>query len=73
MEREPGWFVQVGIGQQAGGVPSGQFALEYREGGSDRHYRTLVASLDDVVTVFEGFAAGDQVWKNAFAWNQLQL
>jgi hypothetical protein len=69
LERQPGWFVQVGIGQNAGNVPPGQFAIEYRE-GENGHYRTLVTSLDDVATLFEGFAADDQTWKTAFPWTR---
>jgi hypothetical protein len=71
LEQEEGWFVQVGTGPRAGGVPAGQFALEYREGSAERHYRTLVTSLADVVTAFEAFASADQSWKNAHAWSQL--
>jgi hypothetical protein len=67
-EGEPGWFVQVGIGPDAGNVPPGRFALEYREGSPDRHYRTLVTSMDQVVTVFTGFAWGDDSWKATISW-----
>ena len=70
LEREQGWFVQVGIGQRAGNVPEGKFAVEYREGSPDRHYRVPVDSLDDVVTVFEDFAAGRESFKTAFGWAQ---
>jgi hypothetical protein len=69
LEGESGWFVQVGIGQNAGRVAAGQFALEYREGSSERHYRTVVASLDDVVRAFSGFAVGDELWKSSFSWS----
>lgn len=73
LEREPGWYVQVGIGQHAGRVPAGTFALEYREGAADRHFRTLVTSLDEVVSAFGGFASADPAWRSAFAWQQLSL
>ncbi|WP_020577895.1 hypothetical protein [Actinopolymorpha alba] len=73
LEKEPDWFVQVGVGQQAGDVPEGHYAVEYREGAPDRHYRTLMASLDDVAAVFVGFATDDQTWKNTSAWTQLLL
>ena len=58
LESRPGWFVQVGIGPNAGNVPAGKFALEHREGAPERHRRTLVTSLADVVAAFEGFASG---------------
>lgn len=68
LERRPGWFVQVGIGEYAGNVPVGKFAVEYREGEPDLHYRVVVDSLDEVMAVFEGFAAVDEAWKTAHAW-----
>lgn len=68
LEREEGWFVQIGIGQRAGNVPDGKFALEYREGAPDRHYRMIADSLDDAVSLFEDFAAGRNSYKTAFAW-----
>jgi hypothetical protein len=71
LEARPGWFVQVGIGPDAGNVRAGTFALEYREGTPERHRRTLAASLDDVVAAFEGFASGDPAWKDTFSWSHL--
>ncbi|MFD0632349.1 hypothetical protein ACFQ9X_12760 [Catenulispora yoronensis] len=68
LERDEGWFVQVGIGQRAGNVPDGKFALEYREGVADRHFRVLADDLDDAVTLFEDFAAGRDAFKTRFAW-----
>jgi hypothetical protein len=68
LEREEGWFVQVGIGESAGGVPDGKFALEYREGVDEPLYRVLVDGFDDVVGLFEDFAAGRDSFKAAFAW-----
>jgi hypothetical protein len=73
LESRPGWFVQVGIGPNAGNVPAGKFALEYREGAPERHRRALVASLADVVAAFEGFASGDPAWTDSFSWSQLQF
>lgn len=71
LESGPGWFVQVGIGPNAGNVPAGKFALEHREGAPERHRRTLAASLADVVAAFEGFASGDPAWKDSFSWSHL--
>jgi hypothetical protein len=71
LESRPGWFVQVGIGPNAGNVPAGKFALEYREGAAERHYRTLAANLADVVAAFEGYAYGDPAWKESFSWSLL--
>ncbi|MCW2915403.1 MAG: hypothetical protein JWN52_3471 [Actinomycetia bacterium] len=71
LESRPGWFVQVGIGPNAGNVPAGKFALEHREGTPERHHRALVASRDEVVAAFEGFASGNPVWKDSFSWSHL--
>lgn len=71
LESGSGWFVQVGIGPNAGNVPPGKFALEHREGTPERHRRTLAASLDEVVAAFEGFASGDPAWKDSFSWSRL--
>lgn len=68
LEREEGWFVQVGIGQRAGNVAEGKFALEYREGDADRHYRAVVDSVEGAVALFEDFAARRESFKTAFAW-----
>lgn len=73
LESRPGWFVQVGIGPNAGNVPAGKFALEYREGAPERHRRTLVSSLAEVVGAFEGFASGDPVWTDSFSWSHLHF
>ncbi|WP_326949844.1 hypothetical protein OG439_14330 [Amycolatopsis sp. NBC_01307] len=70
LERRPGWFVQVGIGQYAGNVPPGKFAVEYREGEPDLHYRVLVGTLDEVMAVFDGFAVGDEAWKTTHPWTK---
>ena len=70
LEREEGWFVQVGIGQYAGNVPAGKFALEYREGDPDRHYRVEVDNFNDVARLFTSFAARQESFKTAFAWTQ---
>lgn len=72
LERAPEWYLQVGFGLNAG-APDGQFALEHRDGGADRHYRAVVADLDEVVEAFVGFAAGEQAWTDRFAWQPLDL
>jgi hypothetical protein len=71
LERGPGWFMQVGIGERAGGLPGGVFGLEYREGNADRHFRVLVSDLDEVVHAFQGYAEGHERWKSALDWQWL--
>ncbi|MFI0351099.1 hypothetical protein [Actinomadura sp. 9N407] len=68
LDRDPGWFMQVGIGERAGGLPDGVFGLEYREGHTDRHFRVLVRDLDEVLHAFQGYAEGHERWKSAFDW-----
>ncbi|MEW2354622.1 hypothetical protein [Spirillospora sp. NPDC029432] len=73
LDRSPGWFMQVGIGERAGGLPDGVFGLEYREGGADRHFRVLLHDFDEVVRAFQGYAEGHESWKTAFDWRPLML
>ena len=70
LEREEGWFVQVGIGERAGNVPNGMFALEYREGDADSHQRVVVGRLDDAVDLFGDFADGRDAFKSRFGWTR---
>lgn len=72
LQGRPGWFVQVGIGPRAG-APDGQYAVEFREGTPDRHYRTVLGGLDEVASVFHGFATADQSWKDSVAWTRLSF
>jgi hypothetical protein len=73
LERQSGWFLQVGVGPNAGGVPPGQFALEYQEGAIDRHYRAVVGSVDDVAAVFEAFATGADLRTAGVTWTPYAL
>ncbi|QRP45430.1 hypothetical protein [Amycolatopsis sp. FDAARGOS 1241] len=65
-------YVQVGQGKSAG-APARHYALEHRDGSPDRHHRTDVRSLDDVITAFTGFATGDPSWRQRFEWRKLDL
>ena len=71
--REPQTYVQVGIGEFAGGLAKGQFGLEYRQGDADHHFRVVTSSFDEVVTVFESFAAGSDAFKTASAWEHISF
>lgn len=52
----------------------GQFAVEYREGGPDRHYEANVPqSLDAVLDAFESYLTGDNRWRTAFEWRRMEL
>ncbi|TDC52527.1 hypothetical protein E1281_18930 [Actinomadura sp. KC345] len=70
LERRPGWFMQVGIGERAGGLPDGVFGLEYREGDEDRHFRVLLSDPEEVAHAFQGYAEGHDHWKSTLDWQQ---
>jgi hypothetical protein len=72
LERDDGWYVQVGVGTQAG-TRSGTYALERQDGDPSEHYRTNVTDLGEVVAAFTGFAEGDPDWSRRFAWQPYQL
>jgi hypothetical protein len=52
-------------------VRAGKFAVEYRHGGPDRHFRCVVDTIDDVVRVFVAFASGSDHWKTLLLWEPL--
>lgn len=52
------------------GVPEGKFALEYREGAPDRHFRTVVDDPEVIAAAFAAYAAGDDAWRSALSWAQ---
>jgi hypothetical protein len=62
-------YVQVGCGRRAD-VPDGQFAVEYRDGSPERHFRHETASLDIVKDVFRGFAADSCGWFDRLTWER---
>ena len=70
LERADGWFVQVGYGDAAG-VPAGTYALEYREGSMDRHFRYQTTDREAAVRLLQGFRVGDETWKRLHPWEPL--
>lgn len=70
LEREEGTYIQAGLGPSAG-APEGKYALEYREGSPEQHYRALADTLDDIAAAFTGFASGEDGWKSARNWTRL--
>jgi hypothetical protein len=60
--RADGWWVQAGIGENAGARP-GQYALEYQEGSLDRQYRAETTDLSYVIRFLTEFLAGQDTWK----------
>lgn len=72
LEDEDERYVQVGLGGRAG-VPDGQFAVEYRDGAPERHFRHVTASLGIVKTAFLGFTRNDNTWRDQLTWQRVQL
>jgi hypothetical protein len=70
LERADGWFVQVGYGPAAGAEP-GRYALEYREGRPEKHYRTETADPDEATRLLTDFLAGDEAYKRRHVWRPL--
>ncbi|GIH21532.1 hypothetical protein [Rugosimonospora africana] len=74
LERQDGWYLQVGYGSQAGTRP-GWYALERQDGDPSKHYRTIATDLGEVITAFTAFtafAADDPDWSRRFAWQPYQ-
>ncbi|QVQ50914.1 hypothetical protein J4H86_18905 [Spiractinospora alimapuensis] len=71
LEHEPGWFMQVGVGEPAGGLDDGVYGLEFREGSEDRHFRVLVSDFGAMARAFQDYVTGDQRWKSVFDWQPL--
>ena len=72
LERADGWYVQVGYGGTAGTGP-GTYALEYREGSMERHFRSDTTDLTEVIRFLQEFLAGDETWKRRHTWQPLFL
>jgi hypothetical protein len=72
LERADGWFVQVGFGPAAGAGP-GTYALEYQQGGAERHFRCDTTDLEEAVRLLREFQAGDDSWQRRHEWRPLEL
>jgi hypothetical protein len=58
---------------QAAGDVGGPYQLEYRDGGSDRHYRAEgEVRKGDVERAFVWYLAGDARWRTGFRWRKLE-
>jgi hypothetical protein len=68
LDRPDGWYIQVGRVKG-----ESQWALEYREGTADRHFRTEVPTLDGLAEVFYRFTTGDYGWQGSHTWQRLDF
>jgi hypothetical protein len=57
---------------QTRGGPADGFALEYRDGSEDEHYRCSRAglSLDEVLAAFTSYRRGDGAYRQALPWQK---
>lgn len=72
LTRADGWYVQVGYGGSAGTRP-GWYALERQDGAPERHFRTEVSDIEEVIKAFVGFADRDPTLVSRFAWRPYPL
>ncbi|TJZ55455.1 hypothetical protein FCH28_08820 [Streptomyces piniterrae] len=52
---------------------TGAFAVEYRDGGPDRHFSAETADAGQVVEVFLAWARGADSWRTALDWQPADL
>jgi hypothetical protein len=72
MEGQLGRYVQAGTGAQAGAAAGG-YAVEFRDGSPERHYRCVLHDLERVVTVFTDFSRDQTVRPAGVAWEKTAL
>ncbi len=49
------------------------FAIEYRDGGPEGHYRCEPVSREQVVDAFQSYGEQDDQWRDMFAWQHLEF
>ncbi|MEV6194904.1 hypothetical protein AB0M19_21205 [Streptomyces sp. NPDC051920] len=70
LERRSGYFLQVGLGPNAG-LATGGFAVEHRDGAMERHYRCVLGERDQVATLCADYASGASAWSVDTQWDSL--
>jgi hypothetical protein len=48
----------------------GEFVIEYRDGGPDRHFEAMTADMREVHAVLTGWAAGAPGWRDPCDWRR---
>lgn len=71
LEVAPQRYIQIGYGKEVG-VRRGEFALEYRDGSPDRHWRTVISDADMAVAAFIAFLRGDLTRKGGMSWQKVE-
>jgi hypothetical protein len=72
LERLPQHYLQVGWGKEAGMTRHG-FAVEYRSGGPDQHFRYETTSLGIVADIFDSYVQGDDESMQRYGWQPYEL
>ena len=67
LEDQPGYYLQAGSGPGVGMRQPG-YAIEYRDGSADAHFRHETLNLEEVLAAFESFRAGDGAFRTTLAW-----
>lgn len=70
LERDDGWYAQVGWGETTGARPGG-YALEYREGAPDRHFRADTTDVTEAAGFLRAFLTGDEQWRRRLQWQPM--
>jgi hypothetical protein len=70
LDRGGNRYIQLGYGEEAG-VPPGQYALEYRDGSPERHWRAVTPDLDACTRAFVEYRNADTAWQERFTWRPL--
>lgn len=72
LEDPSGRYVQVGTGAQAGAAGGG-YAVEFRDGTSERHFRCMLHDREQVVSVFVDFTRDPATRPAGVTWDRLTL
>jgi hypothetical protein len=72
LDRADGWYAQVGYGASAG-VRPGLYAMEYREGSADRHFRAVTSDVAAAVRFMQEFLGGGDTWKRRHRWSRIEV
>jgi hypothetical protein len=58
---------------QAAMSADGEYQVEHREGGPDRHYAAITADVDVAAGVLAGWVDGVDGWDSPLQWERLEL
>ncbi|MFI7236126.1 hypothetical protein [Streptomyces cyaneofuscatus] len=72
LEAPSGRYIQVGTGARAGAA-AGAYAVEFRDGSPERHYRCVLHDREQVVSVFVHFTRDPSVRPAEVAWEKTSL